>query len=123
MTNKFTLNLKTAISVVVLFLTFSLSVNAQEKVQEGAIKVTAHMKTQLSLNDGQYSRVLAINKDYLQKVSDNSGATTVERAKKKKAYDEERDEKLKSVLNDTQYKIYIANRSANARVYKEVTAL
>lgn len=119
MTNKFTLSLRSFISTLALFLMFTVAVNAQDKVQEGAVKVTAHMKSQLSLNDGQYTRVLAINKDYLQKVTDNPGATTVEKAKKKKTYDEERDEKLKSVLNASQYKIYVANRSSNARVYKE----
>ena len=123
MTNKFTLSLRSLITTLALFLVFTVTVNAQDKVQEGAVKVTAHMKSQLSLNDGQYTRVLAINKDYLQKVTDNPGATTVEKAKKKKVYDEERDEKLKSVLNASQYKIYVANRSSNARVYKEVTDL
>ncbi|QEE48974.1 hypothetical protein FUA48_05085 [Flavobacterium alkalisoli] len=120
MTNKFTLSLRSFITTLALFLVFTVAVNAQDKVQEGAVKVTAHMKSQLSLNDGQYSRVLAINKDYLQKVVDNPGATVVQKSKNKKVYDEERDGKLKSVLNDSQYKIYVANRSANARVYKEV---
>lgn len=120
MTNKFTFSLRSFITTLALFLVFTVAVNAQDKVQEGAVKVTAHMKSQLSLNDGQYSRVLAINKDYLQKVVDNPGATVVQKSKNKKVYDEERDGKLKSVLNDSQYKIYVANRSANARVYKEV---
>ncbi|WP_330443284.1 hypothetical protein [Flavobacterium sp. C4GT6] len=119
MTKKLTCRVKNLVSTLVLVLLFCVTANAQDKVSEGAAKVTTHMKSQLSLNDNQYSQVLAINKDYLKKLDENPGATAVQRSKKKKAYDEDRDKKLKSVLNDSQYKIYIANRSANARVYKE----
>ncbi|MFL9838118.1 hypothetical protein ABS768_11450 [Flavobacterium sp. ST-75] len=120
MTKKLTGRVKNLVSTLVLALLFCVTANAQDKVSEGAAKVTTHMKSQLSLNDNQYTQVLAINKDYLKKLDENPGATAVQRAKKKKTYDEDRDKKLKSVLSDSQYKIYIANRSANARVYKEV---
>ncbi|MUV05427.1 hypothetical protein GN157_17065 [Flavobacterium rakeshii] len=119
MTKKLTGRVKNLVSTLVLALLFCVTANAQDKVAEGATKVTTHMKSQLSLNDNQYTQVLAINKDYLKKLDENPGATAVQRAKKKKSYDEDRDKKLKSVLNETQYKIYIANRSANARAYKE----
>lgn len=115
MTKKF----KAIMSALALFLIFTTAASAQENTADGAVMVTSYMKTKLSLNDGQYSRVLDINKAYLQKVKDNNGATAVEKAKKQKAYNEERDIKLKSVLSDSQYKIYVANRSAHAKKYKE----
>lgn len=114
-----TATVKTVLSVVVLLLMFTTNAAAQDKVAEGAKMVATHMKEQLSLNDTQYAKVLEVNKVYLKKVKENSGATAVEKAKKQKGYDEERDAKLKSVLSDSQYKIYIANRAANAKKYKE----
>lgn len=119
MTKKLTDRVKNLVGTLALALLFCVTANAQDKVSEGAVKVTTHMKSQLSLNDNQYTQVLAINKDYLKKLDENPGATAVQRSKKKKIYDEDRDKKLKSVLNESQYKIFIANRSANARVYKE----
>lgn len=119
MTKKLTSATKTILSAIALFFMFSTAAVAQDKVQEGAKKITNHMKAQLSLNDSQCAKVLEINKVYFKKVKDNNGATDVEKAKKQKAYDEERDAKLKSVLSDTQYKIYVANRASNAKKYKE----
>ena len=122
MAKKLLNTLKTAMGTVAFFLIFSTSLYAQEKADGGAAQVTSYLKSKLSLNDGQYSRVLEINKVYLNKVAENDGATSVEKAKKLKIYNEERDSKLKSVLNASQYKIYIANRSANAKKYKEAVS-
>lgn len=109
------------LGAITLFLVFTNTAAAQDKVNEGAKMVSTHMKSQLSLNDSQYAKVLDVNRVYLKKVKENNGATSVEKAKKQKAFDEERDAKLKSVLSDTQYKIYVGNRSANAKKYKEAT--
>ena len=119
MTKKFGTAFKSTIGAIALFLVFTTTASAQQSIDDGAAKVTTYLKSKLSLNDGQYSRVLEINKVYLNKVAANDGATSVEKAKKQKAYDEERDSKLKSVLNESQYKIYVANRSANAKRYRE----
>ncbi len=119
MTKKINSAVKAVIGALALFLMFTTAVVAQDKVNEGAKTVTTHLKNQLSLNDTQYAKVLEVNKDYLKKSLGNNGATTVEKAKKQKGYDEERDKKLKSVLSDSQYKIFIANRASNAKKYKQ----
>lgn len=95
--------------------------NAQDKAADGAKAVTAQMKEQLKLNDGQYSRVHAVNLDYLQKALDNkkSDKTSVEKAKRLKALDDERDAKLKSVLSADQYKIYTANKIENRKKLRQ----
>lgn len=90
---------------------------AQDKAAEGAKAVTANMKEQLKLNDSQYTKVLDINQAFLQKAisTKNSAATKVEKAKKLKTVSDERDTKLKSVLTEDQYKVYIANKAENRK--------
>lgn len=119
MTKKMNLVVKSILGALTLFLMFSTTATAQDKTNDGPKIVAMHLKSQLSLNDSQYQKVLAVNRDYFKKSKENNGATAVEKAKKQKAYDEERDAKLKSVFSDSQYKIYIANRASNSKKYKE----
>ncbi|MCW4470835.1 hypothetical protein OGH69_17835 [Flavobacterium sp. MFBS3-15] len=104
--------------VMLLLAMSATTVSAQEKDRagEGAKVVTTEMKTQLSLNDGQYAKVMDINKTFLQKAAEAEKVTNAtDKAKKLKTLTDDRDAKLKSVLNETQYKTYQAGRAANAK--------
>lgn len=103
---------------VLLLAMSATTLHAQEKDRagEGAKTVTTEMKTQLSLNDSQYSQVMDINKKFLQKAAEAEKVTNAtEKAKKLKTLTDDRDAKLKSVLNETQYKTYQAGRAGNAK--------
>ena len=109
------------VGAVVLLLLFTTNAHAQDRAVEGAKTVTAHMKEQLSLNDSQYTKVYAVNLEFLQKAMDNKKAdkTKVQKAKRRKALDEERDTKVKSVLTDEQFKIFIANKAENRKKLRQ----
>lgn len=111
---------KGIVGAIALLLVTTTAAMAQDKLAEGAKTVTTEMKTQLVLNDGQYSQVLDVNRAYLKKVKENneSGASAVAKAKKMQALNEEKDTKLKSVLTEVQYKKYAAGRAENTRKLK-----
>lgn len=111
---------KGIVGAVALLLVTTTAAMAQDKLAEGAKVVTTEMKTQLVLNDGQYSQVLDVNRAYLKKVKENneSGASAVAKAKKAQALNEEKDTKLKSVLTEVQYKKYAAGRAENTKKLK-----
>jgi hypothetical protein len=107
-----------AIAGVLLFFVFTASAMAQEKdkASEGAKTITTEMKAQLSLNDSQHTKVMDINKTFLQKAAEaEKTVNATDKAKKLKALTDERDAKLKSVLTETQYKTYNANRASNGK--------
>ena len=93
----------------------------QDRTGEGAAKVTAEMKSQLNLNDTQYTKVLEINRTYLVKAKDANGSSNVgqEKAKRVKAIADERENKLKSVLTEDQFKKYASGRAENMKKLKE----
>ncbi|KGO91087.1 hypothetical protein [Flavobacterium subsaxonicum] len=112
---------RAVLSAVALLVLFTTSAMAQDRVAEGAKKVTDGMKTQLTLNDSQYAKVLEINKAYLVKVKESKAKSVnkVEAAKKLKTIDEDREAKLKSVLTADQYKAFAATRADNKKKLKE----
>lgn len=94
----------------------TVSAQEKDKAGEGAKAVTTEMKTQLTLNENQYAQVMDINKKFLVKAAEAEKVTNAtDKAKKLKALTDDRDAKLKSVLNETQYKTYQAGRAANAK--------
>ncbi|MGV3461435.1 MAG: hypothetical protein ACO1N9_13385 [Flavobacterium sp.] len=113
--------IKKIAGAIVLMLTFTINAAAQDKAAAGAKKITEHMKTQLSLNDSQYSKVYSINQEFLQKAIENkeSGKTKIEKAKRLKELDDSRDTKLKSVLSDQQIKLYVATKAENRKKLRE----
>jgi len=111
---------KAFIGTFVLLLMFSTNALAQDKISEGATAVTKQMKTQLSLNDSQYTKVMDVNKTFLTKATEaNKTANKREKAKKLKTLTEDREAKLKSVLTADQYKIFAANRANYAKKLRE----
>ncbi|MHA3789269.1 hypothetical protein ACX0HA_13755 [Flavobacterium hauense] len=129
MIKKITSAAKMIFGAAALLLALSTTVVAQEKekdmIAEGAKTSAAQMKTQLTLNDNQYTQVVDLNKAYLKKVKDckASGDTDIAKAKKMQALNEERDGKLKSVLTATQYKKYAAVRADNIKKLKEAASI
>ncbi len=114
------ITLKKLVFTAALMFVFTINVSAQEKTIEGAKAVTSYMKEQLSLNDSQYTKVYNVNLDFLKKVSDNNAKNKgADRVKKLRALEDERDTKLKSVLNETQYKTYVGNKAANRKKIAE----
>ena len=118
---------KTLFGAALLLLAVSTTAVAQEtdKLAEGAKAAASQMKTQLVLNDNQYTQVVDVNKAYLKKVKEcrASGDTAPAKAKKMQALNEERDSKLKSVLTEVQYKKYASVRAENIRKLKETAGI
>lgn len=126
MIKKITSAAKTILGAAALFLALTSAANAQDdKIAEGAKISASQMKTQFALNDNQYTQVVDVNKAYLKKVKDckASGETATAKAKKMQALNEERDNKLKSVLTTTQYKKYAAIRAENVKKLKEAAEI
>ncbi len=127
MINKLTSGTKTLLAAAALLLAVTTTAFAQEtdKLAEGAKTSAAQMKSQLTLNDNQYTQVVDVNKAYLKKVKDckASGDTAPAKAKKMQALNEERDSKLKSVLTPTQYKKYAAVRADNIKKLKAAASI
>jgi len=111
---------QTLIGAVALLLMLTTSAVAQDKTAEGITKLNDHMKTQLSLNESQYGKVNEINRVFVQKAveSEKSNANKLDKAKKVKTLEADRDTKLKSVLTADQYKIFVANRGENTKKLK-----
>jgi hypothetical protein len=120
MIRKITSAAKAFLSAVVLLLMFTTTALAQDTSGEGIKKLNDHMKVQLSLNDSQYAKVNDINRVFVQKVGDSEkgNASKLDKAKKVKALEAERDTKLKSVLTEDQYKVFVANRAENTKKLK-----
>ena len=120
MIKKITSATKVMLGAMALLLMFTTAALAQDKTAENLIKLNDHMKTQLSLNDSQYAKVNDINRVFVTKAkeSEKSNANKLDKAKKIKALEADRDSKLKSVLTEDQYKIFIANRGENTKKLK-----
>jgi len=121
MIKKITSAAKVMLGAMALLLMFTTAALAQDKTAaENLTKLNDHMKTQLSLNDSQYAKVNDINRVFVTKAkeSEKSNANKLDKAKKIKALEEDRDSKLKSVLTADQYKIFIANRGENTKKLK-----
>jgi len=118
---------KTLFGAAALLLAVTTTAVAQEtdKLAESAKVAAAQMKTQLVLNDNQFTQVVEVNKAYLKKVKEckASGDTAPAKAKKMQAINEERDNKFKSVLTEVQYKKYASVRSENIKKLKETAGI
>lgn len=110
------------ICAIALMMLFTVTAKAQDNVPKVTKEYTAYLKSQLSLNDSQYGKVYEIISVYLEKdKKNNESGTAAEKAKKHKAQLDDRDKKMESVLSKEQFKIYVANRAANARKLKDFT--
>lgn len=117
MIKKITSAAKIMLGAMALLLMFTTAALAQDKSAENLTKLNDHMKAQLSLNDSQYAKVNDINRVFVTKAkeSEKGNASKLDKAKKIKALEEDRDSKLKSVLTADQYKVFVANRGENTK--------
>lgn len=110
--------LRSAVVVAALLCMFTAATAAQDK--DALTGLNTYMKEQLSLNDSQAVKVNEVNRAFMlkAKANDKSSLSKPEKAKKVKVYEEERDNKLQSVLTKDQYKMFIANRAENTKRLK-----
>lgn len=84
--------------------------------QDAAKSITAQMKDQLSLVGDQNTKVFIVNLDFMKKTFENNKkGDKGERNKRQRGLEDERDAKLKSVLNDRQFKVFIASRGVDRK--------
>lgn len=94
---------------------------AQDTKKDKAVKaLTDTMKTQLSLDDGQYSKVYDINADFLSGLATvkADGGGKMAKFNKLKAIGKDRDNALKAVLSAEQYKTYQEHKKENRQEMK-----
>ena len=107
----------------IMLLAVTNTVSAQDRAEAGAVKMTDKMKTELTLTDAQYPKVLEVNKEFVTKTMETKKtvalATTdaaadktarLERANAVKALNEQKEAKLKAILTEDQYKTYLAKK-------------
>ncbi len=107
---------KAMVSVVALVLAFTLNASAQDRnvpnADNAAQKMADNMKAELSLTDAQYNKVLDLNKNFTAKAAEARKSSTDKKqtAQAVKALNEEREASLKTILNEDQYKKYVAKK-------------
>lgn len=120
MIRKITSAAKALLAVAALLCMFTTTAAAQDK--DALATLNTYMKEQLSLNESQAAKVNEINRAFMQKAKENekTNLSKLDKAKKVKLYEEDRDKKLQSVLTKEQYKTFIANRTENTKKLKEL---
>ena len=111
---------KAMVSVVAIVLAFTLNASAQEQsTADAAKKTTDIMKTELSLTDVQYKKVLDINTVFTDKVAEARKSSTDKKqtAQVVKGLKEEKENTLKTVLTDDQYKLYLAKKEEKKQAF------
>gem|GEM_PF-1005129 len=119
-TMKRTVTLLTAVFLLCL-VTLAMPSFAQDTKKDKAAKaLTDTMRTQLSLDDAQYSKVYDINADFMGKLAGMKGSSDSKMAKfkKLKAIDEDRDNALKAVLSAEQFKSFQEFKKQNRQEMK-----
>lgn len=86
-----------------------------------ANKMTDRMKSQLSLTEEQYPKVLAVNKDFSDGMTGikSSGGSKFEKFKKIKSLDQARDKALKNILTKEQYTLFETQKKSNREEAKK----
>jgi hypothetical protein len=106
---------------LLLLVSMAMPSFAQDTKKDKAAKaLTDTMRTQLSLDDTQYSKVYDINADFMGKLADMKGDSDSKMAKfkKLKAIDEDRDKALKAVLSAEQFKLFQEFKKQNRQEMK-----
>lgn len=86
-----------------------------------AKRMTDSMTVQLSLTDEQVPKVLAINQEFSGKAAAirSEGGGKMDKLKKIKAANSERDKALKAILTDEQFIEYKANKKENKALARD----
>ncbi|TWV98011.1 hypothetical protein [Chitinophaga pinensis] len=114
------LTLLTAGLLLFLVLVATPSFAQDTKKDKAAKALTDTMRTQLSLDDTQYSKVYDINADFMDKLAGvkGDGDSKMAKFKKLKAIDEDRDKALKTVLSAEQFKSFQEFKKQNRQEMK-----
>lgn len=96
---------------------FSQNKSAVEKAKD----LTEKMKTQINFSDDKFDKVNAINIVFFEKTDalKSSGENKMNKMKSLKKLDEERDEQLKNVLSEEEFKAFKESKSENRKAFKE----
>ncbi|OQP58074.1 hypothetical protein A3860_07025 [Niastella vici] len=111
--------------MLVLVTLMAANASAQAKMTEEQIKeVKARYqanKEKLNLTEDQSKKVDAINTSWFEGVAKlkNSGSSKMERYKKFKSLNQERDSKMKEVLTKEQFKIYKQQKQEMKEEFKQ----
>src|SRR5688500_11910549 len=106
---------------VMLFVSMN-ALYAQDKSNEERAKMlTENMKKNLALADDQYEKVYTIDLFCVSKASQirNSGCGQLDKARKLKSADGDRDKMLKGVLTEEQYKKFKAQKAEDRKKMKK----
>jgi hypothetical protein len=103
---------KSILHLTLFLLLFTATAFAQNDADKEAKKHTVFMKSHLSLTPDQHKKVHQIYVDFYEDAIKNSDPekSSSEKAKRIKELVEDREEKIKSVLSEEQFKKYMAIR-------------
>lgn len=112
---------KATVSVVALVLAFTLNASAQDRSADNAKKMADNMKTELSLTDAQYDKVLDLNKSFSGKVAEAKKTSTDKKqvGQAVKTLNEEREASLKKILTEDQFKTYLVKKEEKKKAVKK----
>jgi len=117
--------MKQLLALLIIITGATVSAQAQDKSKDMAKRMTDTMTVRLNLTADQVPKVQAINEEFMAKAGDvkNSGAGRLGKLKKIKSAGKGRNEALKEVLTDEQYKQFTEQqkegREEAARKYRE----
>ena len=114
----------TKIILSVLLMSFSTVIFAQGKMDHEAMatRQTERMKTELALKDEQYTKIFAINKEFIQKRMElrrDSTQTKPAMHAEMQKLKADRDTKLKAVLTEEQFTKWAAVEAKRDEIRKE----
>lgn len=96
---------------------FSQNKSAADKAKD----LTEKMKSQINFSDDKFEKINTINLAFFEKTETlkSSGESKMSKMKSLKKLDEERDEQLKNVLSEEEFKAFKENKSENRKAFKE----
>jgi len=107
--------MKRVLALLVLIGSVTFAAQAQDKAKDIAKRMTDTMTVRLSLSADQVPKVQSINEDFIGNASEvkNGGGGKLTKLKKLKAAGKDRNEALKGVLTDAQYKKFLEQQKEN----------
>jgi len=113
-----------SITLVALLTLISSTINAQEKQktpEEKATLMTQTLKEQIQFSDEKEEEVYEINLKFVNdlKTVKEKDISKYKKVKELKALDNERNNALKDVLTEGEYKLYKDNKPKNRKAFRE----
>ncbi len=107
--------MKRVVVLLVMIGCATFAAQAQDKAKDMAKRMTDTMAVRLSLTAGQVPKVQSINEEFIGDAAavKNSSSGKLAKLKKLKAAGKDRNEALKGVLTDAQYKLFLEQQKEN----------